>query len=215
MNKFKFDTRSRRYRYTSGSRNGQFVSTSAITKLVEDYMIQQRRDMATTTDLLLSGKMNADAWKFTVANTLKHLHINAYSIGKGGIGRLTESDVSAISNRLKSEFSYLERFADQLNGLSDAQVKNRINLYVDAAHSQWQSGSEVAAIASGMKFERWISARDKETCVDCSGKASLGWQPIGRLGVPGVSVRCLGRCRCNKVYDSQVGLLDRADGWVA
>jgi hypothetical protein len=219
MNKFTFDPRSQRYRYISGDRRGQFVSTANITRLVEDYMIQQRADVWVITDILLADKMSVNTWQYGIASALKSLHINAYSLGKGGIGRLTEDDMGLISDRLKSEFKYLNKFAREIatGDLSEAQIKNRVAMYVDAAHSQWQQGSQSAAIDNGDKFEKWNNTKDEAGCADCKAKGKMGWQPIGSLGVPGVSVRCLSRCRCNLQYSASRGdsLLEERFGWVA
>ncbi len=217
MIKFTFDPRAQRYRYTTGDRRGQFVSEKNISRLVEDYIIQQRKDLYTITDILLADKINPNTWQYSVAKVLKEMHINSYSLGKGGIGRLTEADRAVISARLKSEFKFLQRFTqDIIDGkLSDAQIKNRLALYIDGAYSAWQTGKEQNAVEQGFKFEIWDVAGDDGTCSDCKGKARLGWQPVGVLGVPGVGVQCLSRCRCNKRFSNDPGtILGRRDGWL-
>jgi hypothetical protein len=217
MNKFTYDQRSQRYRYTTGPQKGQFVSTAAVTRLVEDYIIQQRRDTATITDILLSGKISPSTWEYGIATALKQMHINSYSLGRGGIGRLTADDIAIIENRLRSEFKFLSKFTKDIasGALSEAQIKNRLSLYVDGIHGAWQKGREESAASGGAKLELWNCVSDRESCNDCNGKAALGWQPIGKLGTPGVGVQCLSRCRCIKRFSDQVELLGRRDGWVA
>jgi hypothetical protein len=217
MNKFTYDQRSQRYRYTTGPQKGQFVSTAAVTRLVEDYIIQQRRDTATITDILLSGKISPSTWEYGIATALKQMHINSYSLGRGGIGRLTADDIAIIENRLRSEFKFLSKFTKDIasGALSEAVIRNRLAMYTDAAFSAWQQGRGEDAVNNGAKFEIWDAADDKGTCADCSGKARLGWQPIGSLGVPGFGVQCLSRCRCIKRFSDHVEILGRRDGWVA
>lgn len=221
MNEFTFDSKVRRYRYASGSRSGQFVSNKAIIELVEKYMVQQRLNVATLTDDLLSDRITVDAWQSGVASNLKSLHINAYSLGRGGIGRLDSSDTASLESRLESEFAYLDKFAEDIEGgnLSDANIRNRATLYPDASYSQWQLGRQAAAVDSGEEFEIWDSPDDSASCADCLAKSQLGWQPVGTLGVPGASVKCLSRCRCTKRFGrdrsgGEVGIIiGSRDGW--
>lgn len=220
MNKFTFDSQSRLYRYASGKRTGQIVNEKAMAKLLENYMIQQRSNISTATDDVINNRISVKDWQSSLASSLKSMHINSYSLGRGGVKQIDADDMKSIKNRLKSEFNYLEKFAREIEGgsLSEAQIKNRVRLYVDAAYSQWQLGREIAAFDSGENFEIWDSAED--SCTDCSGKSQLGWQPIGALGTPGVGVRCLSQCRCNKRFGSdrnggEVGLaVGRRDGWI-
>lgn len=222
MNEFTFDSKVRRYRYASGDRSGQFVSNKDVIELVEKYMVQQRGDISTITDDLLSDQITVDDWQSSVASNLKSLRINAYSLGRGGIGQLDSSDTAGLESRLEGEFEYLDKFAKEIEGgdLSDAHIKNRVTLYSDASYSEWQLGSQAAAIDSGETFEIWDSADDSTSCADCRGKAGLGWQPLGTLGVPGASVKCLSRCRCTKRFGTdrsggEVGItIGSRDGWL-
>lgn len=222
MNDFTFDSQSRRYRYASGKRTGQLVGEKAMAKLLEKYMVQQRSDVATATDDVINSRISVKDWQSSLASNLKSMHVNSYSLGRGGVKQIDPDDMETIEDRLKSEFSYLEKFAREIEGgsLSEAQIRNRVTLYVDAIHSQWQLGREVAAINSGENFEIWDSAVDSESCADCNGKSQLGWQPIGALGTPGVGVRCLSQCRCNKRFGSdrnggEIGIeVGQRDGWI-
>lgn len=48
----------------------------------------------------------------------------------------------------------------------------------------------------GYKEMRRVAVKDKRTCADCKNFASLGWQPIGSLPMPGRKCTCYDRCRC-------------------
>jgi hypothetical protein len=148
------------------------------------------------------------------------MHINAYAIGRGGVGQLTARDYGVIGARLRREYGYLRQFSlDILKGnLSEAQINNRVNNYLGALHSVYETGKIEAARANGVQWERRIKTA-VESCQGCVEEANKGWQPLGRLAAIGTQ-ECRMNCRCYKEFSSEGdrpsnnSLLTQKLGWL-
>lgn len=80
-------------------------------------------------------------------------------------------------------------------------VYGRVNRYlVSPVYSAVALGVFLTSQDQGYKEMRRVAVRDKRTCDDCKNFASLGWQPIGSLPMPGRKCTCYDRCRCTIEY---------------
>lgn len=78
---------------------------------------------------------------------------------------------------------------------------SRVNRYtVSPVYSAVALGEFLTRRDQGYKEMRRIAVKDKRTCDDCKNFASLGWQPIGSLPMPGRMCTCYDRCRCRIEY---------------
>jgi hypothetical protein len=77
----------------------------------------------------------------------------------------------------------------------------RVNRYmVTPVYSYIALASFLIRQEQGYKEMRRVAVKDKKTCDDCKNFASLGWQPIGYLPMPGRKCTCYDRCRCKIEY---------------
>ena len=77
----------------------------------------------------------------------------------------------------------------------------RVNRYmVTPVYSYVTLGEFLTNQDLGYKEMRRVAVKDKKTCDDCKNFASLGWQPIGALPMPGRKCTCYDRCRCTIEY---------------
>lgn len=77
----------------------------------------------------------------------------------------------------------------------------RVNRYtVSPVYSAVALGVFLTRREQGYKEMRRVAVKDKRTCDDCKNFASLGWQPIGSLPMPGRMCTCYDRCRCRIEY---------------
>lgn len=201
---FEFDRNSQRYRVISGSGKGQYISTAAVLKLTERYIDQLKTDVSTVADKLIEGKISVATWEETTAKALKNAHVAAYSLGKGGIGRLQSRDYGIIGNQLRSEYEYLRGFSqDILKGeLSEAQLRDRLSLYIDAAYGSYERGRFESHRSNGYNWERRYR-NSAQSCSSCVGYAARGWQPLGSQPHVGEACECGNRCRCHKEYSKE------------
>lgn len=201
MREFAFDRSSQRYRVTSGPGKGQYISAAAVRSLTERYIEQIKADISTVADKLIEGKISVTTWEETTARALKDLHANSYVLGRGGLAQMSQRDYGIIGQQLRSEYEYLRGFSqDILKGeLSEAQLRDRLSLYIDAAYSSYERGRFESHQSNGFTWERRYrnSAR---SCTSCIVYAARGWQPLGSQPHIGEACECGNKCRCHKEY---------------
>jgi hypothetical protein len=80
-------------------------------------------------------------------------------------------------------------------------VEFRLGNYTAAPVYSWYTKGDMASKQrTGFKEMKRDCVCDKRTCKDCRSWASLGWQPIGTLPLPGDRCQCLFNCRCALDY---------------
>ena len=219
---FTYDKRSQRYRYTSGSRNGQFVSQSKIHQLIERRIEDVKTDIGTITELLLDDRISLATWEETIAYALKIGHTQSYIIGRGGSPQLTQADYGRIGQQLRTQYTYLRRFSEEIakGKLTKQQIRSRIKQYTGAFHTAYESGRTEIHRLSNARWERRVRSAS-ESCPDCVRYESQGWVPLGTLPPPGSSSQCRVNCRCRKEYSNEFArpendsILGNSFGWLS
>lgn len=223
MSQFAFDPRTQRFRYTSGSLAGRFVSRADVQNLVEQKIKNTKQDIATITDLLLQNKITTATWYEAMAEAVKKGQTQAYLAGKGGTYQFKSRDKGIVGKILVDEYIYLRRFAQEIEDgkLSPRQIRDRASKYGDSFHKIYERGRAEAYRENGYYWERWVTAKDEKTCPDCVGYGSLSWQRIGSLPGIGTATACKMRCRCFKEYSNELNkpnlnnfLLTTKMGWL-
>lgn len=223
MSQFAFDPRTQRFRYTSGSFTGRFVSRADVQNLVEQKIKNTKQDIATITDLLLQNKITTATWYEAMAEAVKKGQTQAYLAGKGGTYQFKSRDKGIVGKILVDEYIYLRRFAQEIEDgkLSPRQIRDRASKYGDSFHKIYERGRAEAYRENGYYWERWVTAKDEKTCPDCVGYGSLSWQRIGSLPGIGTATACKMRCRCFKQYSNELNkpnlnnfLLTTKMGWL-
>ena len=223
MSQFAFDPRTQRFRYTSGSLAGRFVSRADVQNLVEQKIKNTKQDIATITDLLLQNKITTATWYEAMAEAVKKGQTQAYLAGKGGTYQFKSRDKGIVGKILVDEYIYLRRFAQEIEDgkLSPRQIRDRAFKYGDSFHKIYERGRAEAYRENGYYWERWVTAKDEKTCPDCVGYGSLSWQRIGSLPGIGTATACKMRCRCFKQYSNELNkpnlnnfLLTTKMGWL-
>ena len=223
MSQFAFDPRTQRFRYTSSSLAGRFVSRADVQNLVEQKIKNTKQDIATITDLLLQNKITTATWYEAMAEAVKKGQTQAYLAGKGGTYQFKSRDKGIVGKILVDEYIYLRRFAQEIEDgkLSPRQIRDRASKYGDSFHKIYERGRAEAYRENGYYWERWVTAKDEKTCPDCVGYGSLSWQRIGSLPGIGTATACKMRCRCFKEYSNELNkpnlnnfLLTTKMGWL-
>lgn len=206
MAEFAFDPKTQRFRYTSGSRAGQFVSRTNVQNLVETKIKLTKQDINTITNLLLQNKITTATWYDAMSQAIKQGQIQAYLAGKGGTYQFKSRDKGIIGKALVDEYMYLRRFAQEIEDgkLSARQIKDRASKYGDSFHKIYERGRAEAHKENGYFWERWVTSKDEKICPDCVGYGSMSWQRIGSLPGVGVATACKMRCRCYKDYSKEL-----------
>ena len=198
---FKFDTHSQRYRITSGEDKGKLVTASELRSLIEATIDFRKDQVRAVTQALLNGNTKVSTWENAVSKALKDAHTQAYLIGKGGVNQIVQRDYGVIGGELKKEYKYLREFSKEIlaGELTEAQIRDRVTLYIDAIHGSYELGRMEGHKASGYAFEQRIR-NSSESCAECLMYAARGVVPIGTLPNPGEDCTCRSRCRCHKEF---------------
>jgi hypothetical protein len=218
---FAWDRRSQRYRITSGAGRGSFISREAVDNLTEQYIEASKVEIDSITNQLLNGEIGTFTWERAIAQQIKDINVNSYALGRGGFNQLDSRDLGLIGSRIRSEYGYLREFSREIAAgqLSEAQILDRVSMYVDAAAKFEELGRNESHRAEGFDEERRIAVDDGQSCSPCLDYANQGWQPIGTLPNRGQDCDCRSRCRCWKEYRksgeaSNSFRLLQSSGWV-
>lgn len=197
---FEFDRRSQRYRVVSGIGKGKFISAEAVRNLTERYLEQLTSSVAAFTEDFLRESINILQWEAQMASVIKEGHILSWSLGRGGIAQLDQSDYGSIGQRVRSQYAYLRAFSQEIisGSLSKQQIRARAQLYMQALYANLQE-----AIRNSHKREGYLWEIDvrtaKESCSECIEIAARGWVEIG-TNPPIGSRECLVNDRCYRKF---------------
>lgn len=199
-----FNPKTQRYHYKSGAGRGQFISNAALRFMMQQNITQTQADIRTVGDLLVNGKISLATWEETTAKALKNLHIQSYLLGRGGKGMMEQRDYGLIGYRLRREYQYLRKFAEELRtkGMTEAQFKQRLDQYTNAGNGLYQKAKTEGHQKAGYQWERRIRTKT-ESCQPCISFEGMGWQPIGTLPAPTEQCSCRSNCGCYKEFSKE------------
>ena len=195
-----------RYRYLTPPNKGQFVSSTAVKSLVEGAIAQTQEYASRLNDRLLKLEISVGEWEREMAASIRQASIWNYSIGKGGIGQLTQSDYGKIGYEMRFQLGKLRNFSSEiLSGeLSDAQIRDRASKYFDRTYGMVEEGSRTAHREEGYSWEKRNLNSGGNECADCSAYKGMGWMQIGTLPRPTESCQCKSNCRCSLQFSNSI-----------
>jgi hypothetical protein len=142
-----------------------------------------------------AGEISRDEWSQQAEAVVCRHHAQMYLLGRGGLGQCDRSDIRTLLRLLKEQRDYLQKFRNDLQGMSDLRAQNRLRLYADSAIAAFWQGLTAAKQAAGFTESRRFLG-DAEHCQDCIDYQAMGWQPIGVLPPPCQESECLMYCKC-------------------
>jgi len=185
---------------------GRMVSHATVARRISrfgnDYL---GANLDALTERLLSGSLSLPEWQERAAREIKDAARISMLIGRGGRGMVSRADWGRMGARLREEYKYLNRFAQEIAAgqLTDAQIRARMQLYAGSVRMFYYDGVQAAKVDAGFLVERRV-LHPAEHCEDCVGYAAEGWQPIGHFPPPGLGSRCLHNCQCTKEYSKDL-----------
>ena len=193
-----YDPISGRYR----GENGRFLSKAAIEALVDGRIKKLNGQLQDFTRRLVDGNITIDQWQGSVREALKPAHLQVTMVGVGGKDALSQSDYGRIGQRLRSEYSYLQKFASDIlaDRVSGAMALARVGLYAESVRGSYWEGTTIRQEKQGYSLMRRILDPQAQHCQDCIDHAARGIAPIGSLPMPGQRCACRSRCKCRIEY---------------
>ena len=195
---FIWDAKVQRYRYKD---TGKFVSQQAVDALTQKAIVQVSSDMKTISDLLVNGKISVGTWEEETAYALRKAHLWNYMLGAGGEKNMSAQDYQKVQAAIERQYQYLRGFSEDLvtKGMSEAQFRQRLQLYANAGNGTYHLGRQTAHEKAGARWERRRRTKTN-SCSPCISYAAMGWQTIGTLPNPQQECLCFSNCGCYKEY---------------
>jgi hypothetical protein len=193
-----YDRNSGRYR----DEKGRFLSQGAVEKLVDARIDRLDGTLKRLTRMLVDGNITLDQWQSSIREQIKAAHLQAAIIGHGGRSGMDSAEYGRVGQRLRSEYAYLQGFANDLLGarLSGAIAVARAGLYAQSVRGSFWQGTELRKQEQGFSLMRRILDPQAQHCQDCSDFAARGIVAIGSVPLPGQRCACRARCRCRIEY---------------
>ncbi len=204
MTDYLFNPKTQRYHYKQGAGKGQFVPITAVKFMMQRNIEATQADIRTIGQLLVDKKISLSTWEETTAIALKNLHIQSYLLGRGGKGAMEQRDYGLIGYRLRREYQYLRKFAEEIRtkGISEAEFFRRLEMYSSAGSGLFEKAKTEGHIKAGFAWERRIRTKT-ESCQPCIIFEGMGWQPIGTLPAPTEQCNCRSNCGCFKEFSKE------------
>lgn len=194
LSRFQWNPASRRYHYRS---NGHTVPPRTVRAAMDSAIERAAYDMGALTARLQDRTITIRQWQEGMADAIRTQHSMAAALARGGWHEMAPADWGRVGGRLRGQFAYLQRFANQLESGEqklDGSLRVRCQMYVEASRGTYEATRRSMEAAGGMDEER-RELHALESCDDCIAYAALGWQPIGTLPPIGESA-CSVNCKC-------------------
>lgn len=193
---------------------GRFVPFEQVNQALEMQIAVSESNITLATQRLQAGQINLAEWQLAMEQEIKTIHVASSASARGGWAQMTQADWGWTGQRVREQYEYLRRFADQiasgkqpLNG----RVLVRANMYAQAGRSTFQEmRRRYVRIYKGATQEARVLEPNAEHCEEteerpgCLELAELGRQPIGTLPKIGQAT-CLTFCRCRFQFFDAAG----------
>jgi len=201
MPDWRWDPGAGRYR----DARGRFFSRAAALADVDQSIQLSSNVVRDLAGMVANGKISSTDWLDLMRNEVKDEFIRQYLDGVGGRAMMTPQNWGDLGYQIGRQYNYLNRFANDLEGLSEAQIQARAQLYSNASRQAYWKAKERVAQRIGVTYERWVLGI-AEHCDDCIARDARGWVPFGTWGQPGDgTTQCLTNCKCHKEFMNAEG----------
>lgn len=182
-------------------RTGRTVDDARIRREIDRYLDKQATAAGALADKLRSGGLTPLAFERAMRDIIRASHLNTTAIARGGYANLTRLDLANAESIIAREFSFLQRFVEQIGTGGqklDGTLARRAKLYARAARNTfYQSRQDNLAVE--MTHVRSI-LNPADHCGECVALAGR-WFRIGdpAYKLPG-NRECGPNCKCHEEY---------------
>lgn len=138
---------------------------------------------------LRAGEISLADWQLAMKREIKDLHVTAGVIGKGGEwGAMTQSDFGVIGGRVRGQYNFLSRFADDVaqkvatgEDLTSA-INVRAKMYGRASGATFNKINQSLRLEEGNTEAKWVLRPASDSCETCLDLAARDWIPVADFG---------------------------------
>lgn len=119
---------------------GRSLSDATLKAARDNYAIGKEMAVDALTNRLMNQQINIQQWVLSFRQELKKAYINQYVTGRGGIEMMTQADWGSIGGQLKRQYEFMNKFAGEIQAgrLTDAQIRQRMNLYFESSKQAYE-----------------------------------------------------------------------------
>lgn len=133
----------KRYR---NSKTKKTVTSNTVLQLRDDFVDLKRDTFSDLTDNLINSRITVQEWVHEMRKRVRDVNSAQYMLARGGRNAMFQTDLDALSEIIKGEFDYLQKFGEEVRAgnLSASQIKARSELYMESstrAHEQAKAAS--------------------------------------------------------------------------
>jgi hypothetical protein len=182
---------------------GRFMPRDAVFDIVDQSIETFKLETKNFIAGVIDRRVPIEVLHRAAIQEIKLAHLESYAAGRGGWAQMTQSDYGRIGQMLRQEYGYLRGFMEDIQAglLSEAQIKARMDLYINHSLTSFWNGSRTAAGEAGNTERRRVLGSTDNHCKDCPGYAGV-WSPINDPWPPppGMACECSGNCLCSEEY---------------
>jgi hypothetical protein len=196
---FTWSEASQRYRNQA---TGKFVAREVVRRALDTALDRSRNEVQRLSRALVNGDISIPTWQVSVAREVKSMHLASASLAKGGWAQMGPREFGAVGRKLRDEYGYLAKFAEQIKDGTqklDGSLISRANLYAQGPRGTYHAIEARGMLDQGKAECRNVLGGSDHSCEGCLAETAKGWQPVGTLVEIG-SRQCLSNCRCSIQY---------------
>lgn len=162
-----------RYYY---SVTGQFVSNSIVREILDASLAGNADAISKLAALVSSNQISPETWLSAFQQQIKMEYLRQYGLGVGGFGRMGASEYGQVGRMLKDQYAFARDFMGDLAGLSEAQIRVRMELYISSARQAYEKGNATALGIPGDGVPFWPGDGSSEC--GANDACQWRWNPI-------------------------------------
>lgn len=177
--------------------DGHQLSFDGVRREVDKLTAVVARDAERIANRYAAGKITSVEFEEQMRALLKSGHIIASSVGRGGIGRMTQADWGKVGARLKKEYGYLRKFVTKLEKgkIEKAITPNRAKRYSSSIVMSYHETRRTEETISKTPIKVRLIQNSKEGCPECTADAARGWVNVEDMEEIGSRI-CGNFCLC-------------------
>lgn len=160
-----------------------------------------RKTVTQLTGQLRDGGITLADWAKAMKHEIKMLHGTSAAAAKGDIRLMRPADWGAVGNRVRRQYSFLDRFVKDVAANDGLPFSGRHSVRAQMYAGSGKAAFERAVIdtqrEAGMNLYRWVRS-PVDSCNTCITNEAKGWVPVGSLGMYPADGNqdCKGNCKC-------------------
>jgi hypothetical protein len=189
------------------TRSGTPVSRLAVRDEVDKLIRHVGNESQKLANKFLQNRLTLQQFETQTSELLKAGHITAASIGRGGIGRMSQKDWEAVGAKIAWQNDYLSRFAKRIEAgtVSPRMTNYRAGLYADALFTSFSNTffkEGKSDIPEGKNAERCkLKTNSIEGCKECAADEARGWISVDDMKPIGTRI-CGDFCKCDIIFEN-------------